>query len=416
MYTILRLKSFSLVFFLMLSLPHIGLARPQACTDLFKKNEIFLKLNFSESNLQPPEINSDEPTVDFVGVLPDGNVLLKKVKKSWLSSYDYYKQATPQADPRFPIFLFGIELAHKMGFQIGTASDGNTYMIAPGALKLEKWIRRVNTLLREKGQEPISYIPTKSGYVTSDQVLELVTKKDEDIKLFFPYEDNNQKLTIHEISFHLGAILFPRKFIERGHDINIRTQQFIQYLKSRKDEMGLVTDVIVNQIQINRGYENDAGTANITGNLGYIRALNDFRPYSRISPELFSEKNNPTVKSLLLAVEFYARPYVSPLAAVVTGLHLMTGVDLTGLTIFPKNSDATFNIQIFPNTTIYRKVVLTSDQLVTLRKIIIDFVNIHKAEENQKQYEISSPDEWLQFILNGFDSRINQLLEINDIK
>ncbi len=406
----LLFKTVVIIFITALPLSSLSLA--QSCDDVFKNNPAVFKLIFSDKDLMPSENYSPEPTVDFQSLMSDGSVLLKKTKENWKSNYDYLNQATLQGDPRFPIFIFGVKLAYKMGFQIGKDSDGFVYMTVPGALKLEKWIRKMNSLLQKRNYESISYMPIKTDFVTSAQALELATKNDKDIKLFFPFADNNKKLTVHEITFHLGAILFPKNFIERGHDVSVRTLQFIDYLKLKKQELGPVVEKIIEQMIIDRGYENDAGTANLVWNLALIRELNPLLSYSKIAPSLLPMKDTFTVRNLTEAVDFYARPSFSPLSAVITSLHLMTGVDTTKLGAFSYNKNIKFNFNSHPRSNINRSVILSKVELDKLRKILIDFVNLHKDEETQRNYQLFTPEELLQSIVQGFDTRIDQLLEI----
>ncbi len=357
------------------------------------------------------------PTVFFSELQSDGFVRLRKESAtSWWSTYDHLRRLTPQSDPRSPIFLFGAELAFGMGFRIGKSTDGSIYMLAPGAERLKNWIREMNRILKSKGYEPISYTLEKSEFVSPSGALQMMTKKDSDndILLRFPYSDKNPKLTVHEISFHLGAILFPRKFIQRGHDINMRTKQFIEYLESRRAELGSVTDRIIAQILSNRGYENDAGTAEVTAGFAYLREINDFASHAELAETLIKKTSFdefPEKFFISRAIDFYARPQMSPLAAVVYGLHRMTGIEVSNLGIFPKNNSWKFNIAKLIAHGIHIEVYLSLEEKNKFQEIVKGFVDLHKNEEAQSNYELSTPEEWVLPLGKGLDLRIQQLLE-----
>ncbi len=384
------------------------------CSALFSIEEFRSEFKSLQRNLRRNNVREANPTVRFVELQQsDGRVLLKKNKNAeWDSSYDHLGASTQQSDPRNPIFLFGKRLAFKMGFRIKIAEDGTIYMLVPGAKRLEKWIRQMNIILKRKGYEPISYMPEQAGFVSPKEFFELYVKADpeRDILLYFPYADNNPKLTPHEIAFHLGAILYPRKFMKRGHDINMLTKEFVEFLKSRRSELGSATDLVVEKILLTRGFDNDAGMANLTSSFAALRGANNFVPFSAILPALLEttrDKSQPKDSSLS-AIEFYSRPYVSPLAAVMLNICLTTGVRISRDEILPTvKTGSTFN----GNSAIYKKINLTQEDFTKLQKIAEDFVDLHKAEAPQANHEISTPEIWLQEITLGFDQRVKELLE-----
>ncbi|OQW46943.1 MAG: hypothetical protein A4S09_03280 [Proteobacteria bacterium SG_bin7] len=359
------------------------------------------------------------PTVYFSELQANGFIRLDKEESAtWRSSFDHLRHLTPQSDPRNPIFLFGAELAFKMGFRIGKAENGSIYMLVPGAKRLAAWIRRINVILKAKGYEPISYSLEKSDFVSPSQALEMMTKPDpeNDILLHFPYSDENPKLTVHEVSFHLGAILFPRKFIQRGYDINIRTQQFINFLASKESELGPITKDVIEQILSDRGYENDAGTAEIVSGFANLREMNTFLSHAGLvrlitEPSTVGSDEVAAVDFINRAIDFYARPYMSPLAAVVFGLHKMTGINVSDLDVLPKNNIWKFSRSGLFMHSIHRTVYLSPEEKHKFKEIVKNFVDLYKYEEAQAHYELLGPEEWLRFLGEELDIRINQLLE-----
>ncbi len=216
---------------------------------------------------------------------------------------------------------------------------------------------------------------------------------------------------MHEISFHLGAMLFPRKLVQRGQEINSRTRQFIEFLESRKAELGETTvEDIIQQTLTDRSFDNDVGTGNLSMRFASLRKSKSFAKYTDIAAALrltLNSRDGGEKGSMLQAIEFFVRPDLTPLEAVIYGIHLQTGVDISdlGLQVY-----GVFNKITLQDKKIYTQVLLTPPQLVVLRKIIKDFVKIH-AKADEATFERSTPENWLQTIGLGFDQRIKEIRE-----
>lgn len=232
------------------------------------------------------QLNKTEPagssratdqSLNFLGHNPNGQIVLFKSEGlPWASAYSHRNyQNSPQGDPRWFFYFAGTELALNFGFEIKKEKEGSVFL-APNADTLKKIVDKLNPILIKNGNDPIVFLPVKAGFLTADKMLKLLLSAKEPYLSFFPYEDNNPNLTAHEIAFHLIAMLFPKKFHQKAHEIDLETQKVaseilkLNSVHSRKIAMALIEA---------RTGRVDAGTGNFAANVALLRMKNNIQPY-----------------------------------------------------------------------------------------------------------------------------------------
>ncbi len=337
---------------------------------------------------------TDKPTVFFVETLPNDLIVIKHVGGEWFSSYNFYKNAVaPQSDPRLLPHVLGARLSLLMGIRFEARGDG-IYMLVPNAERLGRLVRAVNRVLTKAGLETISYLPIRTGLITNKDALALALKPDKDIVLHFPFADGDPRLVVHEISAHLSALLLPKKFLKRGQDLTKRTQELIEFLRKKESVLGSVTSKLIEQLERERAYEIDAGTANLTANMGLIRGASNDVPYTDLLGDILAQS---AIKN---AVDMYARPNLSPLTSVLTRTEILAGIS---------DPSPDFYIEKRPRVKVGETVKLSEVEKRNLKEILNEFSKNKSREEKAIGHEVAQTENWIVEIVLGLDKRIEQI-------
>lgn len=113
------------------------------------------------------------------------NLSLKKKQMNWWSVEQLNPEGvTPQGDPRAFIYLAGQELAQRFGFEFRVEGD-DVILRVPDADRIAKTVEKLNRVLISRGQEPISYLPIRSGFNKLGETLALAEVTDGVIELRF---------------------------------------------------------------------------------------------------------------------------------------------------------------------------------------------------------------------------------------
>lgn len=386
-------RSFLLLFLSLFVFP--GLAFANQCLQLYSGVALA-----RPAVSQAVKREATEPeTVKFIG--NDGEVVtLERVGSDWFSRYEHIPGTkTVQGDPRFPMAVFGSFLAEKMGFAIYKGSDGKLYMQAPSAKKMQKLIAHMNQKLIAQEKEPISYEPIPANFITAEEGLRLATQTDGAILMKFPYSDNDPRLTVHEISYHLGAILFPRSFFEKSLQINQLTVQLIERIRQHPS-LGSLSEKTIKQLIMERAFELDSGTGNLTATLGHFRLIG-LHSYDDLTPDLLPQTEARTAIGRLL------KPGYSPLQAVMMRFAIMHNIHpkLLGL----EQTAVSFNHYSKEGDQLGQRIMITSAEKEVLLQIAKEFMTEH--QELNQLTDQRDTTEILRDFLSNLDQRIRDLTQ-----
>jgi hypothetical protein len=220
-----------------------------------------------------PSVNQQ---VTYEGHDDKGRIILHKaVDKVWHSVFTPPDNGfTIHGDPRSIIHILGPELAHLWGIDIQKNYAGE-FLFIPSARRLKTTLKKVNAVLRRMGKEPISLLPAEFRFATDREILDLSLKKDDGFLSHFPFVDRDETggpaLVVHEVSFHLGALVLPKTVIERMNLVTKEHLRFIKMLESAKDIAPKIKTLLIEQIINDRSIELDFGTGNFVGQLSQLR-------------------------------------------------------------------------------------------------------------------------------------------------
>lgn len=211
-------------------------------------------------------------SVEYRGARPSGHIVFRR-------HHDYYWAQdvnvlpdgfTKQGNPLHIIALLGPNIAQLLDFRIYQTSDGTQELWVPDADHLNKSIQQTNVRLVSRGLEPISYSVQSTGFLTNRQILELTSQSDGPVEIKFAFADRHPRLAVHEVSYHLGAMTYPKIILKRARLIN---QKYLQMMDLLKAHFPKEVDSLIEQLEKDRALEMDFGTANPQI---YLQSLKDF--------------------------------------------------------------------------------------------------------------------------------------------
>jgi hypothetical protein len=382
-----------------LSMTQVALAQPIACQLLLEMGPV-AEANQLKKFLTGPEGTSDQSVVKPIGHRKGKVVFVKNKDEKWVSRHNAIANSlTAEGDVRLPILLLGPELAAKLGYAIREVGKNSIEIEVPDADLLAERVGKINKSLKARGLEPITYLPVRSGFVTVKETIQMMLSASGDYQLHFPYADRDFPLVNHEVSFHLGAVLLNKKITSRAREIIEETQSFINLIDAHRAEIGDVAIRLKGQIRIERNFEMEAGLASMVTTPGFSRRDNGMKSYNEIIP-LISQRY---MKYLVRNVEYLARPTLQPFEAVLTRLHLITGVDVKALIKSDNSNYQTFSLE---QQRIGIQVKLNDQELAILKKIAVEFASKPRALR-----ETGTPESWLNEFLLGLDQRIKDINE-----
>lgn len=348
--------------------------------------------------LNGPLGTSEASTVTTKGVLANRVVFVKDKDGMWVSKRNAVKDTlTAEGDIRLPIFLLGTELAAKLGFSIREISEKEIEVLVPDADLLADKITQINTSLKSRGLEPITYLPVRTGFVTVKETIQLILSAQGDYLVHFPYADHDLIIAPHEVSFHLGSILLSKKIISRSRIITEEFQKLIDLIETHKDQIGPLYRRLMGQLRIERNFEMDAGLASMVTSPGFTRRDGGMKSYAELYPSI-SERYR---KYMVRNIEFLDRPRMQPFEAALIHLEKITGLDLSDLTSADRASFYTMEI---PIARVGEKVALDSPSMQALKNVAQIY-----AKQSRPVFETALPQIWLEEFLHSMDQRIKEI-------
>ncbi|MBN8538227.1 MAG: hypothetical protein J0M15_14330 [Deltaproteobacteria bacterium] len=367
-----------------------------------------VEIDLSEVFAQVMDFSSIQKTVEFVK-RDDGYIEIRLIGSDWSSLFNYSSEGfNRQGDPRIPLFLFGKELSRKMGVKAIKNPDGSQSLLFPNAKKIKLFIKYVNSKLKGKGIDPITYLPTKFGYATASELIELSLRKHQTFKLHFPFDDNHPDLTPHEISYHLGQILLPKRVTERANAVTTRTLQLISYLESKRSFLGNRVDTISADLLKERSFELDYGTANTMSRIASIIANSPSKnsdAFRVIDIELYSDFFKDSIESLSRS------NYLPSFAVVARLVRLLKMPELQELFPNELSSDNSFAMatinsygkSLSPDLSLLEKKII--------KRLIFDFIAKHAEEDKKEGFDLQDPKEVFAELFIGLQQRIDEINE-----
>ncbi|MDZ4678369.1 MAG: hypothetical protein SGI74_12770 [Oligoflexia bacterium] len=379
----------------------LELQRISLSSKVFKLREILLK-----SDKNPDNGLTKISTVAYSRTTPEGDIVLNKLKSplnnTWDSLYSYYNRFSLQGDPRNIFYLLGPELALKFGFKINIHRDGTTELIAPNAEKFGKLIYGINVILKKNGFEPITYLPIKAEYIAPTDGVRFSLQSKGDFEIYFPFADSDPRITVHEVSYHLGSILLPQSITHRAHEITRYTQNFTDYLKTRAHELGELKSEIIDQLLLERSIEIDVGTGNTSHGLALLRQQSGLKDYKFLLGRSVHHYAHDGLNYLI-------RPNVHPVDAVLLRLYNMTNPLRSEVQKLLLVNDFNFEYKENSEALMGRKIYLTPKQNNILLKIYKDFINSHEPSEFTKQFSITTEEKIMSDLIKSMDERLRQI-------
>lgn len=341
-------------------------------------------------------------TEKFLGINRLGQVLFAKKhpfihwpgrnrEMPWLSTKNsIFGTTTPQGDLRSFIGIFGPRLSRYFGFEILQVGE-DSILKAPGAHLLKSIVLRLNRQLKKNKKNPIVYLPVQAGLLNAEEMLNLSVSADGDFAAYFPYADNDAKLTGHEIAYHLGEMAFPKRFHEKSREIDLETLRVARLLRIS----GLpIAEQVAQSLMAERARELDFGNGNILTSLASFRIKEHMTSFDGLylPPEIqdFAIRN---LQSLI-------HPSLTPREAVFETLIRILDFKEADLVSEPSTG---------------RKLVRAVRHPLTDQAKYLQFLRslqaTNRALDSTITFERMSPEEYWNDLVLGLDARIKELLE-----
>ena len=225
-------------------------------------------------------------SIFFRGQNSNGQVeFYKPYFLKWRSDYSATPNGlTRHGDIRWFPALAGAEIASRFGFEFKKGISGIRIRVPSASLIHEK-VSILNQQLIVNGKDPIAFLPVKTGFVTADEALRLSVSAKGDFSALFAYYDNHSELSVHEVSWHLGAMLFPTSFHKKSRQIDQETLIVSDLIR----QSGLPrADEVARFLIDERAFEIDTGNANLAATLADYRLNNYLTTFKELK-----KKNNP---------------------------------------------------------------------------------------------------------------------------
>lgn len=375
---------------------------------LFYSSNGIQELTLSEILFENIDLGA-EKSVKFVRRIKEGLLEIRLIGPQWGSTYNYSSEGfNNQGDPRYPLYLFGEELSRKMGIKAIKNPDGSKSLLFPNAKKIKLFLKIVNARLIEKGLDPITYLPTKFGYASAKEMIELSQRRNQNFIMHFPFEDNDANLTPHEIAYHLGQIVFPKKVLERASSVTERTLQFISLLESKRFMLGSLVDKITEKLLKERSLELDFGTANTMVQIAYLIKTSNSKKLKDLETEAVSTIYHDSI-------EYLSRPNYLPSFAVVERLiQFLRLPDLRKK--FPNElslSNFFEKIEIYGHDSYGSRLQpgLSSLEKKVIMQLAVEFIEFYSLKDKEKGFDVQDPKAALSELILGLAKRVDEINE-----
>lgn len=310
--------------------------------------------------------------------------------------------ATPQGDVRNFIYVAGQELAQRFGFEFRLVDD-HVVLLVPDADRIAKIVDKLNPILVSRRCKPIPYLPVRSGFSRPGATLAISNSSKGLIKIQFPYADRDPDLAAHEVSYHLGALLFGTLLMEKAEAINHESARVAELLASSGIQKA---DVVAKQLIKWREAELDAGTGNLQVNLANNHKFHHLKKYSEIEIARF--------RQMIESVVQLSHPFLTPTEVVA-----MQIMHLSKTQAYFSHID-TFSDQMdylsYQNGVKSQEINLASEAQLAYVPFVRKLLN---SQNENPLNKIIPPRQhagvWTMEVVMGMDQRIKELLEASDV-
>lgn len=342
-----------------------------------------------------------EQTTFFRGHNKKGQIEFSKSElDNWGSYFNTVAHgASPQGDLRWFAALVGPKLAQNFQFEF-KSKNGKVYIKAPNANLLKTIVERLNEQLIKNGHDPIVFLPSKADYLTPEQLLELSVSADGNFLAFFPFEDSHHHLTLHEVAWHLGAMMYPKKFHQKSRSIDMETLNMVRMIRGSALPH---KESIVQKLIYERAWELDTGNAQLAVNVAAARMNLGMKSYKKMKKQIFEEELLP-MKLPLSAIDVLARPEFSPKEAVVRRLIHILDIDR----LFNEFPEMQKDFKVSKDFD-YGEEVRVSDSTKKKYAAWIKKYMTTTEYQAEKTEVIETPSDWLIEMLANLDKRIDEL-------
>ncbi len=303
---------------------------------------------------------------------------------------------TPHGDIRWFAALSGSEIASHFGFEFKKGISG-IRVRAPSASFLYEKVSKLNQQLILNGKDPIVFLPVKTGLIRPEEALKLSVSANGHFLSLFAFEDNHPELTVHEVAWHLGAMLFPIKFHQKSRLIDQETLRMADSI--RKSDLPRADEVAQLLIE-ERAFELDTGNANFAATLAGYRLSENLKSYKDLKAVVLK---SPTLHN---SVERLVRPNFSAQEAVARRLYI--GLQLQDVVDSRPEFESQFtNIQTQNHG---KKLSLTLREQDQYGKFIEKYMKSKHYRDSQKIKRESTKD-LVENMLDSMDERLDDITQ-----
>ncbi|MFN9066652.1 MAG: hypothetical protein ACK5V3_05445, partial [Bdellovibrionales bacterium] len=326
--------------------------------------------------------STKKQTIFFHRTDPSGYVVYRKSKFSkWSSQFNLIEGAdTPQGDLRFFMQVAGPKISEFLGFRIFEIPGEQIEIWVPNQQRIEQKRKTLNWALKKLGFDTLAFHLAKAGLLSAQEILELSTKKiDDDTLVNFPYDDVDPRLSPHEVSFHLGALVYPKPLHQRAALVNEATANMIAKLQETKRESLIqLAEILIHE----RAKELDVGTASAQFGLAQLRKISGMKKYQDLAKNVPETNFSFFDESMSSRIGYYTKSHTTPAIAVVHRVLLATriGSDLVPISN-QQNPQAATNSKTM---TFGKTLNIPRQDQEALHQILVEFLKAHD-HQNETQ-------------------------------
>ncbi len=182
--------------------------------------------------------------------------ILEALKGRWNSNFSQIPAAV-QGDPRIFIHVFGVKIAEFFGYH--KISDWQ--MTAPNSDEANGAIRELNKILEARGEEKIGI-----SFYNETELLNDHDYLNQFVRLKALPLSTDRFIGVHDLSFHLGAIIIPNDMLDSAVEQTHLLQRFIEHLRLEPwsiEKAGEAIEPVISDLEARRVNLIDIGTARI---------------------------------------------------------------------------------------------------------------------------------------------------------
>ncbi|MFN8846365.1 MAG: hypothetical protein ACK5W9_05905, partial [Bdellovibrionales bacterium] len=232
-------------------------------------------------------------------------------------------------------------------------------------------------------------------------------KIDDDTLVNFPYDDVDPRLSPHEVSFHLGALVYPKPLHQRAALVNEATANMIAKLQETKRESLIqLAEILIHE----RAKELDVGTASAQFGLAQLRKISGMKKYQDLAKNVPETNFSFFDESMSSRIGYYTKSHTTPAIAVVHRVLLATriGSDLVPISN-QQNPQAATNSKTM---TFGKTLNIPRQDQEALHQILVEFLKAHD-HQNETQPP-SKPLSSFSWLVNQMDKRLEEIEQAID--